>query len=92
MSKIYIDATSSESSSEGLYFVMKCNVVDEPPAVGMEIKVPLSSGVEMSIPVDKMELLEENSKRLTIKAQCDDQDDIDFLSGFDLVGEIFVVE
>jgi hypothetical protein len=58
--------------------------------VGSNMSLPFSAGLDMSIPIDEIEMLGE--QRIEIKVHCNDHEEIEFLLGLNLSGEVLVVE
>jgi hypothetical protein len=89
-SQIRIKNVSIERSAGKNLFVLECLIITGGVQVGLNMSLPYSSGIDMTIPIDQVEVIE--AQRMKIKVHCDDQEELEFLLGLNLDGEVLIVE
>ncbi len=86
VTQIHVDRTQVLQEAGETRFVMYCRVDGECVERGSVLSLPISAGMDMTIPVN--EVVQEDGGGVVIVVSCDDADEADFLSGLDLAGEI----
>ncbi|WP_211440817.1 hypothetical protein [Collimonas humicola] len=89
-SEIHIENIFAENTEAGLFLIMQCQVVNGAVQIGANVSLPFSAGIDMTIPVDGIEVIAD--RHIKIKVRCEDSAEIDFLLGLDLNGESLLVE
>ncbi len=89
-SQIQIENISTENFDGKILFVLKCQIIAGDVKVGYNMNLPFSTGFDMTIPIDEIEVI--GVQRIKIKVNCEDQEEIDFLLGLNLDGEVLLVD
>jgi len=90
-SEIQVENAFSENFEGRIKFVLQSQIVSGVVKVGMAMTLPFSSGLVMTMPIDEVEIVD-NHQYIKIKVHCDDSDELEFLLGLNLDGEILTVE
>lgn len=85
VTQIHVDRTQVLREAGETRFVMHCRVDGSGVQRGSVLSLPLSAGVDMTVPVD--EVLPGEGGGVEIVVSCVDADEADFLLGLDLAGE-----
>lgn len=89
-SKIHIENILAENTEAGLFLIMECQVISGAVQIGANISLPFSAGIDMTIPVDGIEVI--GDRHIKIKVLCEDSAEIEFLLELGLNGENLLVE
>jgi hypothetical protein len=89
-SEIYIENISTEDTGERLLFILQCQVINGTVQTGSNMSLPFSTGIDMTIPVDEVEVV--GDQHIRIKVHCEDLEEIEFLLGLNLNGENLLIE
>lgn len=89
-SEIQVENAFSEDFEGEIKFVLQSQIVSGIVKVSMDMTLPFSSGLVMTMPIDEVELVD--NQNIKIKVHCDDADELEFLLGLNLDGEILTVE
>lgn len=89
-SEIQVENAFSEDFEGEIKFVLQSQIVSGVVKVGMDMTLPISSGLVMTMPIDEVEIVD--NQYIKIKVHCDDADELEFLLGLNLDGEILAVE
>lgn len=90
LTEIYVENVSAASSEEQILFVLQCQMGKREAIVGANICIPFNSEFDMRIPIDEVEVVD--SECIKIKVHCADADELEFLLGLKLIGEILTIE
>lgn len=90
-SEVRIEAIAVEEINGKTAFVMRCEVIGAPVRAGQNMTLPYSSGLDMTIPVDDVEVSSSDATRIKILVRCDDEEDVEFLRGLNLADEVLAV-
>ncbi|MFZ2998898.1 MAG: hypothetical protein WA071_01000 [Undibacterium umbellatum] len=88
--EIYVENASAVSSEEQILFVLQCQMGKGEAIAGANICVPFNSEFDMRIPIDEVEVVDRECVK--IKVNCTDADELEFLLGLKLSGEILTIE
>jgi len=89
-SEIQIEDICTKNVAGKILFVLTCRIVVGEVIIGSNMSLPFSAGLDMTIPIDEIKMLGE--RRIEIRVHCDDHEEIEFLLGLNLNGEVLVVE
>lgn len=89
-SEIQVENAFSEDFEGETKFVLQSQIVSGIVKVGMDMTLPISSGLVMTMPIDEVEIVD--SQYIKIKVHCDDADELEFLLGLNLDDDILAVE
>ncbi|MFZ6874195.1 hypothetical protein ACO0LF_19230 [Undibacterium sp. Di27W] len=90
LTEIYVERVFVGNTDEQILFALQCQIRKGEVVAGTNISVPLSPGLDMTIPVDEVEVV--NEKNIKIKAHCDDLAEVEFLLDLKLDGKILSLE
>lgn len=88
--KIFVESVSSNRSNEINAFLLNCRIIAGAVRVGDQICLDFSKGIEMTIPIDEIEVLD--GQLIQIKVHCEDDGEIDFLCGLNLSDQILKID
>lgn len=89
-SEIQIENIFTENLDGKKLFVLQSQILSGVVKVGMDMSLPFSSGLDMTIPIDEIEIID--ARHIKIKVYCEDSEELEFLQGLNLDNEILVVE
>ncbi|MET3135485.1 hypothetical protein AAKU55_005795 [Oxalobacteraceae bacterium GrIS 1.11] len=89
-SEIQVEDIFTENCDGKILFVLKCKIINGVVEVGSNMSLPFSAGLDMTIPIDEIEVIDERS--IKIKVHCEDVEEIEFLRGLNLDGEVLLIE
>lgn len=91
-SEIRVEAVSDQLQGNNLFFVIRCIVLQGRVEAGQDLTLPYNSRLDMTIPIDAIEILPQGDNHINIKVRCEDLSEIDFLHGLNLEKEVLTVE
>jgi hypothetical protein len=89
-SEICVDDILTENFDGKFFFVLLCKIVSGAIGAGLNVNVSFGTGLDMTIPIDEIEVVGGNG--IKIKVYCEDLEEVEFLRGLNLVGEVLRVE
>jgi len=90
LTEIYVESVFAESADEQILFVLQCQLDKGEVFAEASISVPFNPGFDMLIPIDEVEIVDRLCVK--IKVHCDDEDELEFLLGLKLGGNILTIE
>lgn len=72
------------------FFVLQCKIINGAVRSGMNMCLPFSSGLDITIPIDELRVVTDEFVEVIV--YCEDSEEINFLSELNLVGLTLLVE